>query len=198
MDLVAVEALPLRLAPVAHLRVVDGEDPILRSPPAQAGTSSALSSKSWPISSRSSLAAEATGSACASSGSCSTARSARSASLGDARQERLAPRGPRAPVAVGLLARPRVVELQVALKRVGSLAVLAKDGVEQLPYAASDERDRVLSGRSPEHRRRVDGLLDGFLEQAELAGERERALATASIRHPLASPINTNARTPAG
>ena len=85
--------------------------------------------------------------------------------LGDPGQHPLA-LGLLAPAAVGLLARPRVVELQAVIKLARGLLVDRRDRVKQLADAVTDQPDRVLRRGRAEHRRRVDDLLDRPVEHA--------------------------------
>ena len=89
--------------------------------------------------------------------------------LGHAGQHPLALR-PLAPAAVGLLGRPRVVELEPVVEPLCGILVRAGDRVDQLLHARAHQPDGVLGSSRPEHRRRVDDLLGRGVQQPQLLG----------------------------
>jgi hypothetical protein len=134
VDLVPVEALLLRLAPVPHLRVVHGEDPVFGGATAQARdvVLVQLEVLADQLSQQRSRLRHRHGGSQLRDALERAQRPLRV--LRHPRQQPLS-RRLRAPLTVRLLARLRVVERKVALKHGSRLGILAAHRIEQLPHA---------------------------------------------------------------
>ncbi len=119
--------------------------------------------------------------------------------LGHARQHPLA-LGSLAPAAVGLVGWAVVVELESIVEAARGVVVAGGDGVDQLLDARAHQAHCVLGGGGAEHRRRVDDLLGGGVEQPQLCGQRERVLqrqALFSVQQQASAKARQRARVPA-